>query len=74
MASDAPSATRARSYRLHARDCIVEAINAADVDARVALLDLAFGWAKMAKQVERLKPGDLGDPLQGVEVVIVMPK
>ena len=73
MTRDLRPASRARSYRQRAHDCIQIAIKTADADARASLLDLAFGWARMAKQVERveLEPDSVVDMLQGVQVLIM---
>jgi hypothetical protein len=73
MASDLRPIGRARSYRQRAHDCIQLAITAADVETRAALLDLAFGWTRMAKQIERLKlePDDVADMFRGVQVLIM---
>jgi hypothetical protein len=75
MASNFRPASRARSYRRRAHDCIVTALSAETEDARATLLDLAVGWTKMAKQLERLDPEPAGaNDLQGVQVLIVAPK
>jgi hypothetical protein len=75
MASEVRPASRARGYRQRAHDCIMSALSAETEDARVTLLDLALGWTKMAKQLEKLDPESTGaDDLQGVRVLIVKPK
>ena len=76
MVSDYRPANRARDYRKRAHDCIVTAVGAKDTDAREALLEVAFGWTRMAQQLENLDPQPTGGAgaLDGVQVLIITPK
>ncbi len=76
MASDFRPASRARSYRQHAHDCITNAVKSDHEEARVALLELAFGWARLARQIEKMEPTSDGiaEILQGVEVLLITSK
>ena len=66
---------RARDYRKRARDCVVSAVSTRDTDACEALLDIAFGWTRMAQQLEKLDPEPArGEVLDGVQVLIITPK
>ena len=76
MVWDYRPAHRARDYRKRAHDCVVNAVGARDADARETLLDIAFGWTRMAQQLEKLDPQPAGGAgaLEGVEVLIITPK
>jgi hypothetical protein len=76
MTSEYRPTSRARSYRQHAHDCIEIAVRSADEGTCAALLDLALGWTRMAKQLEKLEPepGSNVDTFQGVQVLIITPK
>lgn len=76
MVWDYRPAYRARGYRKRARDCIVSAVGTRDKDACEALLDIAFGWTRMAQQLEKLDPEPAGgaDVLDGVRVLVITPK
>lgn len=43
----------AACYRLYAADCVERAQHVADSGHKVALLDLAQAWARLAEQIER---------------------
>jgi hypothetical protein len=73
VVSDYRPANRARDYRKRAHDCIVTAVGARDRDACEALLDIAFGWTRMAQQLEKLDPKPAG-VLEGVQVLVITPK
>ena len=76
MANEFRPASRARSYRQHAHDCIANAVKSDHEESRVALLELAFGWPRLARQIEKTEaaPDALADVLQGVEVLVITPK
>ena len=75
MVWDYRPASRARDYRKRAHDCIVTAISARDTNTCEALLDIAFGWTRMAQQLEKLDPEPAGAAaLDGVQVLVITPK
>jgi hypothetical protein len=76
VVSDFGPASRARSYRQHAHDCLSIAVRTDDAGVRVEMLKLAFSWTRMAKQTEKLEPDMAGvaDVIQGVRVLIVTPE
>jgi hypothetical protein len=76
VATDYRPADRARDYRKRAHHCIVAAVAARDTGAREALLDIAFGWTRMAQQLEKMDPklGPEAGDLDGVQVLIIAPK
>ena len=77
MARELRADSRARSYRQHAHDCIQIAVKSANSDASEALLDLAFGWARMARQLDGLgaeRERADADMFQGVQVLIMKPQ
>jgi hypothetical protein len=75
VVSDYRPANRARDYRKRAHDCVVTAVGVRDSNACEALLDIAFGWTKMARQLEKLDPEPAGgEILDGVQVLVIKPK
>jgi hypothetical protein len=66
---------RAGEYRRHMRDCIKAVMSAADEQIRARLLDLAFEWGKLAKQIDQLEPEPpKNEDLRGVQVVVITGK
>jgi hypothetical protein len=76
VAEDYRPIGRAGSYRDHARQCLDAAVRAANGDACSAFLELAFGWARLAKRLEAdsAEAENPGDALQSVSVVFIKPR